>query len=177
MISKSALTALRGARRLHGGAAFHSGSQSRSTDWAPSNPSTPCAPSSSRRSSTSNAIPKPCNPSRPSPISSSHSDLEMVSVGGPRLETISPRRFFCPRLFVSASGMPNGSYSLGEAAATRSMLRLACPACGRTSISDRPAARSLPPGYSSAGLRHELAQCRRRAPGIAAVDPGWWFPG
>src|SRR5947208_193875 len=34
--------------------------------------------SSSRRSSTSNAIPKPCNPSRPSPISSSHSDLEMV---------------------------------------------------------------------------------------------------
>src|SRR6266536_1634998 len=34
--------------------------------------------------------------------------------------------------FRAASGMPNGSYSLSEAAAPRNMLRLACPACGRS---------------------------------------------
>src|SRR6266540_3213794 len=48
----------------------------------------PFAPSSSRRSSTSNAIPKPCNPSRPSPISSSHSDLEMVSGSSPERHAV-----------------------------------------------------------------------------------------
>src|ERR1019366_4754355 len=45
-----------------------------------SNLSTPCAPSSSRPSSISNEIQKPSNPSRPSPTSSGHSDVEMVSV-------------------------------------------------------------------------------------------------
>ena len=43
-----------------------------------SNPLTPCAPNSNRPSSISNAIQKPSNPSRPSPISSGHSDVEMV---------------------------------------------------------------------------------------------------
>jgi transposase len=42
-----------------------------------SNQSTPCAPNSSRRSSTSNAIPQWSNPLRLSPISQSHSDVEM----------------------------------------------------------------------------------------------------
>ena len=43
-----------------------------------SNHLTPCAPNSSRRSSTSNAIQKSSNPSPHSPTSESHSDVEMV---------------------------------------------------------------------------------------------------
>ena len=50
----------------------------KSSRTTPSNQSTPFAPSSSRRSSTSNAIPQSSNPSRLSPISPSHSDVEMV---------------------------------------------------------------------------------------------------
>src|ERR1700746_199704 len=43
-----------------------------------SNPWTPCAPSSSRLSSTSNAIERSSAPSRPFPTSSTHSDVELV---------------------------------------------------------------------------------------------------
>lgn len=43
-----------------------------------SNPSTPCAASSSRPSCISNVIPKPSNPLRPSPTLSSQSDVEVV---------------------------------------------------------------------------------------------------
>ena len=44
----------------------------------PLSQSTLCAPNSSRRSSTSNAIQKSSNPSPHSPTSESHSDVEMV---------------------------------------------------------------------------------------------------
>ena len=43
------------------------------------NPSAPCAPNSSRPSSTSSAIPNSSNPSPRSPTSSNHSDVELVS--------------------------------------------------------------------------------------------------
>jgi hypothetical protein len=58
--------------------------------------------------------------------------------------------------------MPNGSYSLGEAASTRRMLRLACPACGRAGQYriDRLLASYQPDTLPN--LRHELAQCPRR---------------
>jgi len=50
-----------------------------SSRTTPSNPSTPCAPNSNRRSSISNVIPKLVHQSRHSHISSSHPDVEMVS--------------------------------------------------------------------------------------------------
>jgi hypothetical protein len=59
--------------------------------------------------------------------------------------------------------MPNGSYSLGEAAARLRMLRLACPACGRRGQYriDRLIQR-FGPDVAVPDLRHELAQCPRR---------------
>src|SRR5450631_3187048 len=53
-------------------------SAKKSSRTTPSNQSTLCAPNSSRRSSTSNAIPQWSNPSRLSLISPSHSDVELV---------------------------------------------------------------------------------------------------
>ena len=53
-------------------------SAKKSSRTTPSNQSTLCAPNSSRRSSTSSAIPQWSNPSRLSPISPSHSNVEMV---------------------------------------------------------------------------------------------------
>src|SRR5260221_2256837 len=49
-----------------------------SSRTTPSNPSTPCAPNSNRRSSISNVIQNSSNQSRHSHISSSHPDVEMV---------------------------------------------------------------------------------------------------
>jgi hypothetical protein len=56
--------------------------------------------------------------------------------------------------------MPNGSYSLAEAARVRTMLRLECPGCGRRGQYriDQLLER-FPPDIA---LRHELAQCPRR---------------
>ena len=66
--------------------------------------------------------------------------------------------------FRAASGMPNGSYSLSEAAAPRNMLRLACPACGRSGQYriDR-LLEEHGPDVALQDLRHELAQCPRRS--------------
>jgi hypothetical protein len=60
--------------------------------------------------------------------------------------------------------MPYGSWSLGEAAQRRrSMLRLACPACGRQGQYrvDRLLER-FGPNIALPDLRHELAQCPPR---------------
>jgi hypothetical protein len=59
--------------------------------------------------------------------------------------------------------MPNGSYSLAEAARNRAMLRLACEACGRRGLYriDRLLAR-YGPAIALPDLRHELAGCPRR---------------
>jgi hypothetical protein len=59
--------------------------------------------------------------------------------------------------------MPNGSYSLAEAARNRAMLRLACAACGRHGRYrvDRLLER-YGPAIALPDLRHELAQCPRR---------------
>jgi hypothetical protein len=59
--------------------------------------------------------------------------------------------------------MPNGSYSLTEAAERRAMMRLTCPACGRRGqyridwLLER-----FGPDIALPDLRHELAQCPRR---------------
>jgi hypothetical protein len=59
--------------------------------------------------------------------------------------------------------MPNGSYSLGEAAAKLNMIRLKCPKCGRSGqyridrlIEQYGADIAMP------DLRHELARCPHR---------------
>jgi len=59
--------------------------------------------------------------------------------------------------------MPNGSYSLAEAARILPMLRLACPACGRCGQYriDR-LLEQHGPGIALPDLRHELARCPRR---------------
>src|SRR5205085_7971096 len=59
--------------------------------------------------------------------------------------------------------MPNGSYSLEDVARHRSMLKLACEACGRRGQYrvDRLLER-FPPDITLPDLRHELAQCLRR---------------
>ena len=59
--------------------------------------------------------------------------------------------------------MPDGSYSLAEYAQRRSILRLACEACGRRGQyrMDRLLER-FPPDIALPDLRHELAQCSRR---------------
>jgi hypothetical protein len=59
--------------------------------------------------------------------------------------------------------MPHGSYSLSEAAATLTMLRLECTKCGRAGQYriDRLVER-YGPDIALPDLRHELAQCSRR---------------
>jgi hypothetical protein len=59
--------------------------------------------------------------------------------------------------------MPHGSYSLAEAAAKLSMLRLECSKCGRAGRYriDRLIER-FGPDMALPDLRHELAQCPRR---------------
>jgi hypothetical protein len=59
--------------------------------------------------------------------------------------------------------MPHGSFSLGEAAAKLSVLRLACDKCGRAGqyringLLDQ-----YGPDIALPDLRHELAHCPRR---------------
>jgi hypothetical protein len=59
--------------------------------------------------------------------------------------------------------MPNGSYSLAEAARIRTMLRLDCISCGRRGQYrvDRLLER-FSPDIALPDLQHELTQCPRR---------------
>jgi hypothetical protein len=59
--------------------------------------------------------------------------------------------------------MPHGSYSLAEAAAKLTMLRLTCEKCGRAGRYriDRLIER-FGPDIALPDLRHELAECPRR---------------
>jgi hypothetical protein len=59
--------------------------------------------------------------------------------------------------------MPHGSYSLGETAAKRKMVRLVCDKCGRQGQCriDRLLAQ-YGPDVAMPDLRHELAQCPHR---------------
>jgi hypothetical protein len=73
--------------------------------------------------------------------------------------------------------MPHGSYSLGEAAATRAVLRLTCPGCGRAGryridrLLDR-----FRPDIALPDLRHELAQCSRRGSMTEPCQVGYVEP-
>jgi hypothetical protein len=60
--------------------------------------------------------------------------------------------------------MPQGSYSLGEAAATLNMIRLTCPKCHRTGQYrvDKLLER-YGPDIAMPDLRHELARCPHRS--------------
>ena len=59
--------------------------------------------------------------------------------------------------------MPDGSYSLGDAATKLNMLRLECSRCGRAGQYriDKLIER-FGPDIALPDLRHELAQCSRR---------------
>ena len=59
--------------------------------------------------------------------------------------------------------MPNGSYSLGEAAAKLNMIRVKCRKCGRRGQyrADR-LLEQYGPDIAMPDLRHELAQCPYR---------------
>src|SRR5262249_60396019 len=87
-------------------------SAKRSSRTTPSNRWMQCTTSLRRRRSTSNVIEKSSNPSLPSPISSSHHDMEMVLLS--RRENLSLDGKKALKVLLAANKRLNTAYVLKE---------------------------------------------------------------
>jgi hypothetical protein len=126
-----------------------------------------------------------CRHGVPHGISSRMSKKPCCVVGGWAIRRSLVSRLRCPfpsalrskQIWEMAIAMPDGSYSLGEAAAKLNMIRLRCEKCGRRGQyqTDR-LLEQFGPNIAMPDLRHELAQCPHRGDTsnpcqVAFVDP------